>query len=127
MTSPTARSLEQLRKDGYLCAVVERWCAFSRRRIDLFGIIDVVFIGGESIGVGGIQATTTGNLPSRIKKAMACPALRVWLQAGNRFSCWGWAKRGKKGERKVWTLKECKFVVENNVVKCIDVTVSGGV
>ncbi len=127
MTSPTARTLEALRKLGCLCQVVEHWNAFSRRRIDLYGIIDVVAIRADVPGVTGIQATSTANLTARVKKALAEPALLVWLQAGNRFSCWGWAKRGKKGERKVWTLKEVHFAVENNSVKVMDINDGGGV
>ena len=28
----------------------------------------------------------------------------TWLQGGGRFEVWGWAKRGKAGARKLWTL-----------------------
>ena len=90
------------------------------KRVDLFSVIDIVAIRADVNGVCGIQATSTSNLPARVKKSLAEPALLVWLQAGNHFSCWGWAKRGKKDERKTWTLKQVKFCVENNVVKVVD-------
>ena len=119
MTSPTARSLDLLRKEGYLCQVVERFNQFSMKRIDLFSVIDIVAIRADVNGVCGIQATSTGNIPSRVKKSLAEPALLVWLKAGNHFSCWGWAKRGKKDERKTWTLKQVKFGIDNNGVVVI--------
>ena len=41
--SPTARTLDLLRREQWpLVQVVERWCAFSRRRIDLFGVFDLL-------------------------------------------------------------------------------------
>jgi hypothetical protein len=118
MTSPTARTLEHLRKEGYLCQVVERFNQFSMKRIDLYGVIDIVAIRKDQPGVWGIQATSTSNLPARVKKAMESEELLVWLQAGNRFSCWGWAKRGKKDERKLWTLKERDFTLSDGNLSC---------
>jgi hypothetical protein len=34
MSTPTARTLELLRREGWLCQTVERYCPHSRRRID---------------------------------------------------------------------------------------------
>lgn len=68
--SPTSRSLKQLRADGYVAEVVERWNQYSKTRHDLFGIVDVLAMDGELLAV---QATTTGNLSSRIKKSLASP------------------------------------------------------
>jgi len=55
-----------------------------------------------------IQATTSGNMASRVTKIQTecADAAREWLAAGNRILCWGWAKRGAAGSRKLWTLKE---------------------
>ena len=41
--TPTARSLNRLRADGWLAQVVERWNAHAMIRQDLFGFIDVAF------------------------------------------------------------------------------------
>jgi hypothetical protein len=43
-------------------------------------------------GVLGVQCTTRGHLSSRLEKAVALPALRTWLSAGNRFEVDGWAQ-----------------------------------
>lgn len=119
MTSPTARTLEFLRKEGYLAQVVERYNSFSMKRVDLYGVIDICAVRADKLGVWGIQATSTSNLPSRIKKSLDSKEILVWLQAGNRFSCFGWAKRGKRNERKTWTMKEHVFCVsgETGAVK----------
>ena len=59
MSSPTTRSLAQLRERGYQVWVVEYWNAFSRKRVDLFGIFDILGVGnGETIAV---QTTSRGR------------------------------------------------------------------
>lgn len=110
--SPTARSLEKLRKDGYTCAVTEKWNAFSKTRQDLFGCIDLVGIHPEKKGVLGIQATSTANISARVTKSTAEPRLKTWLLAGNSFSVWGWSKKGKRGEKKTWTLTSRDIVLD---------------
>lgn len=79
----------------------------TRRRLDLFGCIDLVVLDGLP-GVLGIQATSSSNVAARRTKAETecVDALEQWLKAGNRFAVWGWAKRGKAGKRKLWTLSE---------------------
>lgn len=104
MTSPTARSLAELRRLGATCQVVEHWNAFSRKRNDLFGVIDIVAVHPSRQGVLGIQATSAGNITARMKKSMEEPRLKVWLKAGNTFQVWGWGKRGPRGKLKKWTL-----------------------
>lgn len=107
--SPTARTLEWLRKRGYLVQRVERWCPFSKRRIDLYGIIDVVGITATQRGVLGVQVTSSSHVADRLAKAKANAALPVWLAAGNRFVVHGWAKQGPAGKRKLWTLREVEL------------------
>lgn len=92
MASPTQRTLERLRRSGYCAAVVERWNAHVGIRQDVFGIIDILAVGRGEPGVLGIQCTTSKNLAARVTKAKKIHELLVWLQCGNRFSCWGWHK-----------------------------------
>lgn len=107
--SPTSRSLEYLRKDGYKAGVVERFIQAIHQRVDLFGCIDIVAIradypDGIHGGTLGVQSTTAEHEAERATKAAAIPALRTWLEAGNRFEVHGWVKKGKAGKRKTWTL-----------------------
>lgn len=99
-TSPTARTLAKLRKDGYQAGVVEKWIPQTKRRLDLFGGIDIIAVGFDSII--GIQCTTVTNQAKRIAKLLAEPQLAVWRRNGGRLQVWGWAKKGKAGKRKFW-------------------------
>ena len=94
-TSPTARSLERLRRAGYCCVVAERWIPRAKVRRDLFHVIDFVAVKGDEPGVLGVQTTVASCLAARATKAKAQPELHVWLAAGNRFHLHGWKKRGK--------------------------------
>ena len=89
--SATSRTMRTLRKEGYVCAVVEHWNAHVKIRQDLFGFIDVIAIKpGITIGV---QCTSMTNLSHRRDKIKAEPRARMWLAAGNTIELWGWAKR----------------------------------
>lgn len=109
-TSPTARTLTECRKRGWPCQVVEKWIPMVKRRVDLFGCIDLIAVvpaspHNESY-ILGIQATSDPNVASRVTKAKAEPKLRDWMLAGGRFAVWGWGKKGPAGKRKLWTLRE---------------------
>jgi len=100
--SPTARSLDALRKAGYRAAVVERYNAFSRMRVDLFGIFDIVAIGQGRILF--VQTTTAGNMASRRTKMLGADngAILAELAAvpGAVVELHGWVKRGRRWECK---------------------------
>ena len=107
--SPTARSLAYLRKSGALAGVVGKWNPHAKRRLDLFGYIDIVAIwGGHPGWTLGVQTTTAENISHRLTKLREeCePSIRRWMEAGNRLVIHGWGKRGPRGKRKTWTLTE---------------------
>jgi len=108
--TPTARTLKHLRDKDILAQVVERWCQYSKRRIDLFGCIDIVALDPDTSGVLGIQATTTGNQTSRMKKILDTDAAEKWMQCGNRLEVWGWGTK-KSGKRNLWqvTIRQVVF------------------
>ena len=89
--SPTARSLALLREMGYTAQVVEYFHAFSERRVDLFGIIDIIGAHPD-LGILGVQATTGNNHSARVKKARKCP-VGPWLRAGGHLQVWSWSKK----------------------------------
>lgn len=105
MTSPTARSLAYLRKEGYLAQVVEKFNMFSKTRIDLFGCIDIVAVRSDVMGMLGIQVTVRSNIQDRVKKCKAELKMRTWLSADNRLEVHGWGLMGKQGKRKKYELK----------------------
>ena len=107
-TSPTQLSLKELRKRGYMAASIEKFNSFIKIRQDCFGILDILAVHPIKKEVIGIQACTdTGGQASKHKmKAGANKNLKTWLDSGCKFKIWAWAKKGKRGERKLWTLRE---------------------
>ena len=99
-TSPTQRSLAFLRAAGYRAAVVEHWNPFAGIRQDLFGIIDIVAVGGGR--TKGVQTTTSTNLSSRVKKIEASEALADLQHAGWGIEVHGWRRPTKR--RRQWTV-----------------------
>ena len=106
-TSPTQRSLALLRKQGYRVAITEHWNAFVKRRQDLFGFIDLLAIGESMIA---IQTTSGTNVAARVAKILESDAAREWIESGHRIIVHGWAKRGGRGERKLWDCREVEIV-----------------
>lgn len=102
MSSPTQRSLTYLRKSYPLVQVVERWNPFARRRVDLFGIIDVVAVGDDIMAV---QTTSSGNVSARVKKILESDALPILLRNKIRVVVHGWRKNAK-GK---WVLREVEM------------------
>lgn len=101
MATPTQRTLEALRRNGYIAEVVEKRLPRGFVTRDLFGCIDILAVKpGEP--VLGVQATTRSNQAARYHKSIAVPELRPWLAAGCVFEIWGWALAGARGKRKLW-------------------------
>jgi hypothetical protein len=107
--SPSARSMDYLRKRGFVvCRVEQRlWipgAKFPRTR-DAFGFGDLL-VAKPGWGVALVQVTSTANLSAREVKAKDISALYTWLHSGGRFLLQGWRKGGARGERKTWKLTE---------------------
>lgn len=90
--TPTQRTLEVLREEGYTCAIVERWNPHARIRQDLFGFIDILAIKRDE--TLAVQCTSTG-VASRIKKIMESDYLPKVREAGWKIQVWGWRKNSK--------------------------------
>jgi hypothetical protein len=101
-TSPTQLTLKRLRESGEypLIQIVERWNAFSRTRIDLFNIFDILAIDNNGDTVG-IQVTSKGNINARIKKIEESVALPHLRKAGWTIIVEGWYKEANKWKSKI--------------------------
>lgn len=110
-TSPTQRSLSLLRKTGYIAQVVEHFNVFAHIRQDLWGFIDILAMKNGIRGILGVQTTTQSNATAHEEKIRNSPAFKIWIATGNRMEIHGWAKRGGRGKRKLWTVgrKEIKL------------------
>lgn len=113
--SPTQRSLRHLRDNGFLVQVVESYNAFTKRRLDLFGFIDLLAVAESQLL--GIQTTSGSNLSARRNKILGeCrEQARAWLSAGGRIILHGWrklkVKRGGKAVR--YVLREIEITKED--------------
>jgi hypothetical protein len=108
-TSPTQRTIRELRNNGRKCAIVEKWnphvgpCGI---RQDLFGIIDVIALDPEQ-GVVGIQCCAGSGFSAHLKKITEDRAQDTldWLQTpGAHLELWAWrkVKKSRGGKAMVW-------------------------
>jgi len=90
--TPTQRSLEYLREEGYTVAIVEHWNSWARIRQDLFGFIDLLALKpNETLAV---QVTASG-VSARLKKIADSPMLPKVREAGWKIHVHGWRKNSK--------------------------------
>ena len=109
--SPTQRSLAYIRDQGMKPWIVEYWNHFARKRVDLFGCIDILAIGnGETWAV---QTTSTG-VASRVKKIQESEYFPLMLESGWRVFVHGWSKN-TKGEIKHRVVELTKPEEKNTV------------
>lgn len=101
MNSPTQRTLALLRKDGWTCAIVERWNPHARIRQDLYGFIDIVAIHPDR-GILGVQACAGASHAARRTKIIQEPRAWLWRKAGGMIDVCSWSKKGAAGKRKMW-------------------------
>lgn len=105
MASPLSRSIEILKKEGFITQKVEHWNYFAKIRQDFCNFGDLIAF-RPGAGTYAINATTHTNLSAHLSKYKNNEKLKKWLESGNFFEIWSWAKRGKKGKRKTWELKK---------------------
>lgn len=91
-SSPTQRSMAELRKRGYTARIVEHWNAHANKKQDLFGFGDILAVKADVPGSLIVQTTTGSHLANRIQKAERLEAYKTWLKAGNQVEFHGWRK-----------------------------------
>jgi hypothetical protein len=107
--TPTQRTLELLRSEGWLCTKIEYWNPWAKMRVDGFGWIDILAI--QDGCIMGVQTTTSTNLAARLKKAKALAAFRHWLQAGGKAQFHGWKQSGNG--RRLWQPRIVNVALED--------------
>lgn len=90
--SPTQRSLEYLREQGYHVEIVEKWNHWARIRQDLWGWCDLLALRKNE--VLAVQVTASA-VSTRIKKIQDSPTVQFVRDAGIRIECHGWRKNSK--------------------------------
>ena len=104
MTSNTQRTLKYLRKEGMRCGIVEKWCSFTNRRVDLFGFIDIIALDANNERTIGVQSFGSVFQPHlrKITEDKREDAL-LWLMAGNALWLVGWRKLKQKNKDGSWS------------------------
>jgi hypothetical protein len=108
MSSPTQRSLAEMRGRGYVCDIVERWVPGANIRRDLFGFLDLLCVVADPDSelfrkdpIIGIQTTSADNVAARVRKISGHENLSAVRRAGIAIRVHGWRKvRGR------WRLRE---------------------
>jgi hypothetical protein len=90
------RTIDYVRQHGFEIESVERYNAFTRRRSDLFNIVDYIGIDGRRLL--GIQSTSYNHKSDHKLKILAEPATKKWLQSNAKLVLITWRKN-KQGTR----------------------------
>ena len=108
-------SLKLMRARGYYAETVERYNAFTKRKNDFAGFIDILCLGdGEIVGV---QTTSRGHISTRLKKIREHENLPMVLDSGMRVVVQGWAKNKSNH----WEVKEVEVkFVPDDTEKCAE-------
>lgn len=89
-STPTARSLERLRAEGWTVGVVEQRIPRTNITRDLFGFVDLVAVrDGETLAV---QVTSGSNVSARVRKIGEAEHVGAVRSAGWRIVVHGWRK-----------------------------------
>jgi len=67
---------------------VEHFDAYSRRRVDLYGVFDLLGLSWGPGGLVGVQVTPAGRLSDHVRLLGASEDLRRWLSTGARAEVW---------------------------------------
>lgn len=127
--TPTARSMKYLRDHGYIACRVEQRLHMPKSPFpitkDAFGFGDLLVakVGSPSYvdvdvshgppaiyrepgQIALVQVTSGSNHNARKEKIAAEPLAAKWKEAGGIIILHSWAKKGPRGKRKKWTLRE---------------------
>lgn len=89
--SPSARSLNALRKAGWIACTVERWIAQRGIRVDCFHFADLLAAHPVERRILLVQATSLANVSARVEKIQGKSEASAWLASGGEVEVWGWA------------------------------------
>jgi hypothetical protein len=98
-TNLNQQTRKRLSELGYTIELMERWCAFSRRKHDGFGFADFIAIRRDEVLL--VQVTSKSNMSSRRKKITEHENVGKVREAGIRIELWGFYKENNRWQVKV--------------------------
>lgn len=119
-TSPTQRTMRELKKLGIKATIVEKWNAYIKIRQDMFGIIDIIALDSEK-GVIGVQSTGQ-DFNGHVRKLRDEKAQETldWLSVpGTSLELWGWrkVKKVRGGTQMIWKPRVGDFFIKDGFVE----------
>ena len=116
MASHMQRTLNEIKKNKLRYWIVERWCPHTRRRIDLFNIIDLLVLDQDIIGVQVCGADFSAHV-NKLRNDEA-ESTMAWLESGGRLQIWGWRKVKVKrgGKQMVWKPRIADVLLVQNEI-----------
>ena len=123
--SATQRTLRELRRQGRIVDVCEKWTINPKHpaggfRKDLFGFIDLIVLDSEQ-GIVGIQSCGQ-SFKAHLDKIIDSECTEnviEWLKCGGKLECWGWRKILKKrgGKAMIWSPRIQQITLQDFDVK----------
>lgn len=92
----TLRSRRLMEGRGFHVEQAEHYNAFTQRRHDLFGFVDLLCVHKETGEIVAVQSTSASNVSSRVNKITDSPLLPIVRKAGIGIAVHGWAKKGHR-------------------------------
>jgi len=116
MTSRFERTTAVIRERGHLYWKTEYWNSFSKTKVDLFNIIDLVVLvpGFCTLGIQVCGSDFQDHV-RKITEEFKENALAWLLCPGNQLELWGWRQVKKKrgGKAMVWKPRVLNFQEKN--------------
>ncbi len=112
--SPTSRTLNYIREQGWLADKVEQWNPYAGKfgqRSDMFGFGDIVALGeGAIIAIQSCGTSFSEHNKKILEDELVAPNALLWIESGGRLILIGWRKvlmkRGGKAKRYEPRIKE---------------------
>jgi hypothetical protein len=116
-SKPVQRSLKVLAENGWQVAIVERYIKFGNmpfgKRIDVWGFGDLLVCRPPMADLPGavalVQCCRDADIAAHRDKILAIPEFYNWKRSNGRVFLQGWAKKGPRGEKKRWTMREIEL------------------
>lgn len=111
--SYTQMTLNYLRDQGRCVDICEKYNHFSKKRIDLFGFIDIISLDPIK-GVVAVQSTGPSGHSDHKKKILSCEFSLTWLECGGKIELISWRKLLKKrgGKQRIWVPRVEEITLE---------------
>jgi hypothetical protein len=113
-SKPVQRSLKHLRDNGFAVCIVEKFIKHPNmpfgKRIDAYGIGDLLACRppqtNDDYGLIALVQCCSTDFAKHKEKILGIPEFATWKQSGGKVILHSWVKKGPRGKRKTYQLRE---------------------